>query len=255
MNRQAFFEMLIPIVKQLQAEGSPLFPSVRLAQSWLETGGNIPYWNNLGGYKPGSGVPNGYWKGTVVNKRTWEVIDGKRITVVTAFRAYDSIYDFYKDQDLLFAGKRYAAVRSAGTPVEQARMLQASGYATDPDYADKIIQILNASGLMRYDLRAEEEEPMTADEKKAFDELKAAVSSLAADNEALRSDLDSQLITIQALQVQAIQLEALHKLDVIPAWAKEAMDSAVSKHLLDSPKNGSYDFYRMMTVLHRAKLL
>ena len=130
MDKQSFFGLIRPIARLLYAEGSPVFPSVRMAQSWLETGGIVPGWNNLGGYKAGGGVPNGYWKGAVVSKSTWEVIDGKRVSVVASFRAYDSIYDFYKDQDLLFARSRYLSVRNAASPFEQARMLQASGYAT-----------------------------------------------------------------------------------------------------------------------------
>lgn len=142
MKREEFIAQLAPIAVQLRVEGSPLFPSVRLAQNLLETGGRIHSWNNLGGIKVGNGKPNDYWKGGIVNKGTWEVYDGQRIDVTAAFRAYESIYDFYKDQDLLLQYRRYDSVRDSQSPNEQAYALAASGYATDPQYAIKLILLI-----------------------------------------------------------------------------------------------------------------
>ncbi|REE94338.1 flagellar protein FlgJ [Paenibacillus taihuensis] len=248
MDKQSFFAYLVPIVRQLYLEGSPIYPSVRLAQSWLETGGNLPYWNNLAGYKAGAGVPSGYWKGAVVNKSTWEIINGKRVNIVAAFRAYDSIYDFFKDQDLLFATSRYTRVREAKGPFEQAEMLLACGYATDPTYAMQIIAIINASQLLKYDSMNGGDEPMTADEKKAFQDLMDQVTALSA-------ALNAQSAAVQALQVQAAQLQAHDQLGSVPAWAKEAVDAAVKAKLIDTPDGGSLDFYRLLTVMHRRQLL
>ena len=131
-----------------------MFPSVRLAQNLLETGGVIHSWNNLGGIKVGSGQLTPYWRGRTVSKDTWEVYNGRRVNESADFRAYDSVYDYYKDQDLLLQLPRYARVRAADTPEEQARALQASGYATDPQYASKLIGIINQYGLKRYDRQA-----------------------------------------------------------------------------------------------------
>ncbi|QHW30137.1 muramidase (flagellum-specific) [Paenibacillus rhizovicinus] len=255
MDKPSFYAMLGPIARQLYAEGSSIFPSVRLAQSWLETGGKIPAWNNLGGYKAGGGAPNGFWKGEVVNKSTWEWMDGRRVDLVAVFRAYDTVGDFYKDQDILYGRSRYLAVRNAATPVEQARMLQASGYASAPDYAATIIAIINADHLTNYDTQVEEGEPMTAEEKQAFDALQAAVKQLTSDNEALKAELAGQNNALLALRQRAAKLEGLHAIADIPAWAKDAIDEAVSANLVDTPKGGSYDFYRIMSVLHRANLL
>ena len=55
MSASAFIAQIAPIAVQLRVEGSPIFPSVRIAQAGLETGWKIPAWNNLGGYKGGSG--------------------------------------------------------------------------------------------------------------------------------------------------------------------------------------------------------
>jgi len=159
MTREQFFQTLAPIAIRVRLEGSPLFVSVRLAQNLLETGGVIPTWNNVCGIKVGGGQPNAYWRGKTVNRSTWEVRDGKSVREAADFRAYDSVYDCYKDQDLLMQLPRYAPVRAADTPEGQARALQASGYATDPGYADKLIGIMNTYDLRRYDREADGTRP------------------------------------------------------------------------------------------------
>jgi flagellar protein FlgJ len=158
LPKAAFFAQLVPTVIRVWREGSPLLPSVRLAQNWLETGGRIHDWFNLGGYKVGSGVPNAYWKGRTVNTATWEVYAGKTINTAANWRAYDSIYDFYKDQDLLFGISRYARVRAAKTPEAQTSALYACGYATDPNYASKLMTIIKTNNLTIHDKVEEDEE-------------------------------------------------------------------------------------------------
>jgi hypothetical protein len=151
LTKQQFIEVLAPFVIRARLDGSPMFPSVRLAQNLLETGGVIHSWNNLGGIKVGSGKPNAYWHGQWVRKGTWEVENGLRTDTSALFRAYDSVYDFYRDQDLLFQLPRYERVRNATTPEQQAEALRLSGYATDPQYGTKIISIIRAYKLTQYD--------------------------------------------------------------------------------------------------------
>ncbi len=151
LSKKQFIEALAPIAVRTRQEGSPLFPSVRLAQNLLETGGVIHPWNNLGGIKVGSGKANAYWHGQWVTKGTWEVENGTRTDTSALFRAYDSVYDFYKDQDLLFQLPRYERVRNAQTPSQQAEALRLSGYATDPQYGAKIISIIQTYRLTQYD--------------------------------------------------------------------------------------------------------
>ncbi|MFC4600668.1 glucosaminidase domain-containing protein [Cohnella hongkongensis] len=159
LSRAEFIARLAPIAIKVRREGSPLFPSVRLAQNLLETGGVIHPWNNLGGIKVGSGTPNAYWKGQYVRKGTWEVENGARVDTTALFRAYDSVYDFYKDQDLLLQLPRYERVRKAATPAAQAEALRLSGYATDPQYGSKIIALIQSNRLTQYDEEAEKPEP------------------------------------------------------------------------------------------------
>lgn len=155
MTRNEFFATLAPHAIRARQEGSPLFVSVRLAQNLLETGGKIHSWNNLGGIKVGSGKPNEWWDGSSVNRKTWEVYNGVRVDTSANFRAYKSIYHFYKDQDLLFQNKRYERVRTAKTPEEQAEALRLCGYATDPEYDLKICNIISMYNLKKYDQEAD----------------------------------------------------------------------------------------------------
>lgn len=162
MTRQEFIDIVAPVAMNLRAEGSPIFPSVRIAQAMLETGCVIHEWNNLVGYKVGSGQSNDYWTGRSVSTKTWEVYDGVRVDGVQAhWRAYDTIEDCFRDQDLLFQWSRYDQVRAAQSPQEQTAMLQACGYATDPAYPLKLNSFISGFELAKYDvIKSEEEDGM-----------------------------------------------------------------------------------------------
>jgi len=164
LTKPQFIAALLPHALRVRQEGSPMFPSVRLAQNLLETGGVIHPWNNLGGIKVGSGIPNAFWKGQWVRKGTWEVENGTRVDTSANFRVYESVYHFYKDQDLLFQLPRYERVRKAGTPSAQAEALRQCGYATDPQYATKIVSLIKSYKLEQYDreVTAPEQTPATA---------------------------------------------------------------------------------------------
>ncbi|WP_054976647.1 glycoside hydrolase family 73 protein [Paenibacillus sp. A3] len=157
MTRDQFIAVVAPVAVELKREGSPIFPSVRIAQALLETGGKIHEWNNLVGYKVGSGRPNEFWKGKSVSTKTWEVYDGIRVDGLQAhWRAYDCLEDCFRDQDLLFQWSRYDRVRSARSPQEQAEMLRICGYATDPDYSKKLNHLIASYSLEQYDKEAAE---------------------------------------------------------------------------------------------------
>lgn len=240
MSIQAFIDLVAKIAIKLRLEGSCIFPSLRIAQAGLETGWKVNSWNNLVGFKVGSRPPNGYWKGACVNKGTWEVYDGVRTDIVAAFRAYDTIEDCFRDQDELFKLFRYDRVRAAKTTEQQADMLYACGYATDPQYAQKLKNIIFMYDLRRFDLKAE-------GDAKLMDELRK-------ENESLKRRLDTQGRVLDDVQLRLKALERHKSMDV-PGWAQEAIDAAVKAGLVDTPQGGSFDFYRMITVLHRAGLL
>ncbi|NOU89904.1 muramidase (flagellum-specific) [Paenibacillus sp. LMG 31460] len=224
-TRQEFIELIAPIAVKLRLENSPIYPSVRIAQAIHETGGNLNVWNNLVGYKVGNGVLTPYWQGDRVSTTTWEVIGGIRYDNVPGdFRAYPTLEAGFRDQDLLFGSPRYASVRIARSPGEQVKALQSSGYATDPSYASKLNTIIQTYGLTHFD-----EEVVLMLEK-----------------------LQEQIV---ALQNRVSSLEEQAAMEVVPQWAKAAVDAAVKASLIDTPEKGSYDFYRLLTVLHRKGII
>lgn len=154
----SFIALIAPIVMKVHREGGRLLPSVRIAQCWLETGGNVPSWFNLGGYKVGSAKPTAWWDGSSVNTATKEVYNGVVVSTSANWRAYKSIYHYFKDQDLLFDISRYERVKAALSHDVQCNALYACGYATDPLYASKLMSIIKANGLTKFDVVEEKED-------------------------------------------------------------------------------------------------
>lgn len=134
--------------------GTPLFPSVKMAQAALES-----YWgnstigtaNNLFGIKAtGSHTP--YWKGDFVTATTTENYGSGTTVIQAKFRAYETLSDSVKDHShILLTLSRYERVRTATTPEQQAKALQDCGYATDTNYANKLIHLINQYNLKELD--------------------------------------------------------------------------------------------------------
>lgn len=136
----------------IACQDNSLFPSVKIAQAALETGwGKHVVGNNLYGIKA-TGNTTPYWDGSYVTAGTTEYANGSYNPRQSRFRSYSSISDSIRDHShLLLTADRYKSVRSAQTPEEQARALQSCGYATDPNYASKLISIINSNNLKQYD--------------------------------------------------------------------------------------------------------
>lgn len=91
----------------------------------------------------------------------------------------------------------------------------------------------------RAKIAAGDEEAMTIQEKIAFDALTAKAAALEA-----------RAATLEAI-VAALNYE---RSMMVPDFAKEAVKAAVNAGIVDTPEGGSYDFYRMITILHRKNL-
>jgi flagellar protein FlgJ len=91
--------------------------------------------HNLFGVKATGG-----WRGPTVDVTTTEYVDGKPVKAVEKFRAYGSYAEAFRDwASLMSTSERYGGVlREAKSPQGFAQGLQRAGYATDPDYADKL---------------------------------------------------------------------------------------------------------------------
>ena len=124
------------------AEELGIDPRIVVAQAALETGwGSSVKGNNLFGIKS-----HGKKDGLMV--QTQEVVDGERTKVVDSFRQYRSYDDSIIDYGIfLQQNKRYKSMLHAATLQEQVEALGRSGYATDPEYADKVMAIAKSRRL------------------------------------------------------------------------------------------------------------
>jgi flagellar rod assembly protein/muramidase FlgJ len=123
--------------------------SFTVAQAALESawGAHAPGMN-LFGIKADSS-----WKGPVTSQITHEVVDGKTITITAKFRAYSGWLASINDHaQFLLTNPRYQPAFAYTTGALFAQAIQAAGYATDPQYASKLIQIMRKYNLASLDL-------------------------------------------------------------------------------------------------------
>jgi flagellar protein FlgJ len=142
---QAFVDKVKPHAEAAAASlGIPA--QLLIAQAGLETGwgrhqprtadGAVSH--NLFGVKAGKG-----WDGASVAARTTEYVHSVATQTVEKFRAYGSYTAAFRDVAKLLSGNRYAqAVANAADPAAYAKSLQRAGYATDPQYADKLTRAI-----------------------------------------------------------------------------------------------------------------
>lgn len=110
------------------------------------------------------------WKGKVYCKDTKECYDGVNLVDVknAAFRAYDSWEESVEDHSaFLKANKRYKEVIGETDYKKACEAIKAAGYATDPDYVEKLVKLIEDYELTEFDGAAvnQEEEKEAADKK------------------------------------------------------------------------------------------
>jgi hypothetical protein len=112
------------------------FPEVVAAQAALESG----WFANESGKFNIFGIKG---KGTV--HKTWEVYDGIEETMYDEFKDFESYEECvnYLVERWYLDWNGYKGVNCAKTAAECCNMLVAENYATDPNYAAKLISIIN----------------------------------------------------------------------------------------------------------------
>ena len=101
------------------------------------------------------------WKGKVYCKDTKECYDGVNLVEVknAAFRAYDTWEESVIDHStFLKANKRYKEVIGETDYKKACYAIKAAEYATDPDYAEKLIKIIEQYKLTEFDGKTESQE-------------------------------------------------------------------------------------------------
>ncbi len=78
-----------------------------------------------------------------VQMKTQEFVEGKEGTYKEPFRVYDNLADSFIGYKEKVSAPRYNSIREAKNSDEYLTAIAASGYATDPKYAEKTINIKN----------------------------------------------------------------------------------------------------------------
>lgn len=154
-TQENFVMMLKPHAEKAAAELN-INPDVLIAQVALETGwGKHVIHNkqgensfNLFNIKAGS-----QWQGDKVNVSTLEYRDGIAANEKADFRKYTNYADSFSDYvQLMKNSSRYEQVLQKGNDsAAYAEALQSAGYATDPEYAQKIKRLLNSDAIKSLD--------------------------------------------------------------------------------------------------------
>ena len=150
-DQQDFIAQMMPLAKRA-ADQLGIDPKYLLSQAALETGwgqhlirdnqGRNSF--NLFGIKANEG-----WSGAVATVNTLEYRDAMPVQERANFRAYSSYAESFEDYVSFISqqGRYSQALQAAENPQQYLQELQQAGYATDPDYAKKIINIANSSSF------------------------------------------------------------------------------------------------------------
>ncbi|MGB8647564.1 MAG: glucosaminidase domain-containing protein [Anaerolineae bacterium] len=165
-GEQDFLIIAVPLAHKVQrATGVP--SSVILAQSILESAWGrkpIPDANNYFGMKAFERPDGSINYGQIATGWTWAMTsewDGAEyVSARERFRTYDSMADSFDDLGRLYSqNARYAAaMQQTGDPRQFAREVAKAGFATAPDYADRLLIVMDRQNLYQYDLKLDDAE-------------------------------------------------------------------------------------------------
>ena len=136
-----------------------ILPSLTIAQSILESGWGKSELamkaNNLFGIKS-----NG-WNGEIYTVKTVEhEPDGTPYIITADFRKYDNVDDSINDHSIFLLKERYRPVLKCTNYIDACVAIRECGYATDINYTQKLINIIETYNLNKYDEIAKEDDKM-----------------------------------------------------------------------------------------------
>ena len=140
-TKNIFINGIMPYIltaKKLHLDNK-ILPSVIIAQAALESGWNLEAKTLFG------------IKGNGVSLVTTEYIDGVKKIVTDRFAVYKDIAEAVEGYFNLLNTERYTNVRNADTYSEQCLELYNCGYATDPYYSEKLVNIIEINSLYLVD--------------------------------------------------------------------------------------------------------
>ena len=145
-TNEEFIEHIWPHA-QAAAHELGVSPEILIAQAALETGWGkkiIQRQNGESSFNLFNIKADHRWDGGKVVKQTIEFEDGVARPQRAAFRAYGSVQDSFDDYvDFLKQHGRYRNALQSNTDEEFMSELKQAGYATDPHYVKKVMDIVN----------------------------------------------------------------------------------------------------------------
>lgn len=149
-SREEFVAAIRPHAEKAAAElGVPsraLIAQAALETSWGQKIGRLADGSNgfnLFNIKAGSS-----WSGPSATKQTGEFSNGEWTTESAPFRTYPSIGAAFNDYvSFLKSNPRYAEALNSGDIRGFAQGLQNAGYATDPNYAQKLMHVASSAEM------------------------------------------------------------------------------------------------------------
>jgi len=147
----ADFIAKIAAAARASAKATGIPASFTIAQAALESGwGNSKTTaaaNNLFNIKADAS-----WKGASWSMASMEHVNGKDVVQPALWRVYPDWQACLDDRAKFFStNKRYAGCFKAVGGEAWARAVAAAGYATDPQYADKLIATMRSHNLQQFD--------------------------------------------------------------------------------------------------------
>lgn len=141
-----FIASIVPGAQQTQAKYR-ILASLVIAQAILESGwGKYAIANNLFGIKA-----NGT-SGPTISVPTKEFVNGQYVSVTATFRAYQTPSDSIADHgQFLATNSRYHNIIGVTDAKTACQLIQQDGYATDPQYSAKLLELIIENSLTKYD--------------------------------------------------------------------------------------------------------
>lgn len=148
MSKQAFIDSISSgAIATMRKYG--ILASVSIAQGILESGWGLSGLtlkaNNLFGIKATGNE-------LYIEMQTVEYINGQRVVINAKFRKYTNLSESIEDHGkFLVVNSRYKNLLWLRDYRKVCMLMQQDGYATDPEYANRLIAIIEENKLQKYD--------------------------------------------------------------------------------------------------------
>lgn len=149
-GKEEFIKFIAPYAVA-DMHSSNILASVTIAQAALESGWGksdlSSKYNNFFGMKKGSS-----WNGPTVTLMTTECDkNGNCHKEPAVWRVYPNPLDSLKDHSRLLQASRYQGVVGEKNYEKALTIIKNGGYATDPNYVDKLVKLIQNNNLAYYD--------------------------------------------------------------------------------------------------------